>query len=56
MLLDSVRELKSELSQLLLSAAARPRIAHAMAFEARRMTELRSAPTLALGVDPGTNG
>ncbi len=56
MLLDSVRELKSEWSQLLLTTAARPRIAHAMAFEARRMTELRSAPTLALGVAPGANG
>ena len=56
MLLDSVRELKSEWSQLLLTPAARPRIAHAMAFEARRMTDLRSAPTLALGVAPGTNG
>ncbi|HTG46783.1 MAG TPA: hypothetical protein VK646_03930 [Actinomycetota bacterium] len=56
MRLDSVRELKSEWSQLFLTPAARRRVAHAMAFEAGRMQELPSAPTLALGVAPGSNG
>jgi hypothetical protein len=56
MQLGSVRDLKLELALELIGARARPRVARAMAFEARRMEDIASAPTLALGVAPGKEG
>lgn len=56
MQLGSVRDLKLELALELIGARARPRVARAMAFEARRMEDIASAPTLALGVAPGAQG
>ena len=61
MLLESVRELKTELAQELTSELTRsltstkdrPELLRVMAFEARRMKAVRQAPTLALGVAPG---
>jgi hypothetical protein len=54
--LDSVRELKTELASALIAAGAQAKVARTMAFEARRMQDVRSAPTLALGVAPGRSG
>jgi hypothetical protein len=54
--LDSVRELKTELASGLIAARAQPRVARTMSFEARRMQDVRSSPTLALGVAPGKEG
>jgi hypothetical protein len=52
--LGSVRDLKLELALELIGARARRTLARAMAFDAGRIEHLGSAPTLALGVAPGS--